>query len=323
MARKVRLETDLGDIRSHTRKVFEEFAEKFAVHFAWGIGATGDHKAGKALDLMAYSRGGGPDDPGPIRQGWNREVATYARRNAKRLGIDYIIWDQVGWSNNPGGSLYTADPDKWRDYDGESHANHVHISFEERPPAYRPPSGGTPGSAITLPTSARFVPFPGTAWFQTEPRHAVITAMGKRLVATGCGRYTDGPGPQWTSVDRDSYRAWQRKCGYTGDAADGWPGETSWNALRVPNPSYKAPTTPAPAPAPMPELSDLEDLMAGVLPAQVVQVEGSPAQYAVTLTGAVHLKNPTHKRFLLDQGWITDKVRTISKAELADLLEKE
>lgn len=84
------------------------------------------------------------------------------------------------------------------------------------------------------PTPAGLVRFPGEDWFRSEPKSPIVTAMGKRLVAVGCGRYEDGPGPQWTSADRESYKAWQRKCGYTGSNADGWPGEDSWNRLKVP-----------------------------------------------------------------------------------------
>lgn len=84
------------------------------------------------------------------------------------------------------------------------------------------------------PTPAGLVRFPGEDWFRSEPKSPIVTAMGKRLVSVGCGRYEDGPGPQWTSADRESYKAWQRKCGYTGSNADGWPGEDSWNRLKVP-----------------------------------------------------------------------------------------
>ncbi|MFD9629800.1 peptidoglycan-binding protein [Streptomyces violascens] len=79
-----------------------------------------------------------------------------------------------------------------------------------------------------------FAPFPGGDWFRDEPRSALITAMGRRLVAEGCGRYSDGPGPQWTDSDRQSYAAWQRKQGFGGSDADGWPGAKTWDALRVP-----------------------------------------------------------------------------------------
>ncbi|GAB7103749.1 hypothetical protein JCM4814A_20630 [Streptomyces phaeofaciens JCM 4814] len=88
----------------------------------------------------------------------------------------------------------------------------------------------------TRPTPGRptYQPFPGADWFRKKPRSAIVTAMGKRLVAAGCSAYTSGPGPQWTEADRLAYAKWQRKLGYTGAAADGWPGATSWAALKVP-----------------------------------------------------------------------------------------
>ncbi|MGR3937066.1 peptidoglycan-binding protein [Streptomyces sp. BRA346] len=79
-----------------------------------------------------------------------------------------------------------------------------------------------------------YAPFPGSDYFRPGRRSALITAMGKRLVAEGCGTYSRGPGPSWTEGDRRSYAAWQRKLGYSGDDADGIPGPTSWARLRVP-----------------------------------------------------------------------------------------
>lgn len=174
MARKVTLEPRqcapslrTANVRTHTRTVFEELAARFEIYYAWGNGGTGDHKAGKALDLMAYDKlkGSGPSGfayqadgdviPGPIRKGWNKTVAEYVWANRVRLGVDYVIYDQVGQSNNPGGSLYGG----WKTYTGLSHANHVHISFEERPPAYRPPTGepaAPPKESDDMPTVAEF-----------------------------------------------------------------------------------------------------------------------------------------------------------------------
>ncbi|MEU1946439.1 MULTISPECIES: peptidoglycan-binding protein [unclassified Streptomyces] len=82
---------------------------------------------------------------------------------------------------------------------------------------------------------ATYEPFPGADFFRTGRDSKIITAMGKRLVAEGCGRYEEGPSPEWTEADRKSYAAWQRKLGYSGDDADGTPGKTSWDKLRVPN----------------------------------------------------------------------------------------
>ena len=85
------------------------------------------------------------------------------------------------------------------------------------------------------PGKPKYEPFPGADFFKAGRRSAVITAMGKRLVAENCGRYEVGPGPAWSEADRKSYAAWQRKLGYSGTAADGTPGRTSWDKLHVPN----------------------------------------------------------------------------------------
>jgi LysM repeat protein len=77
-------------------------------------------------------------------------------------------------------------------------------------------------------------PFPGAAFFHGGRHSPIVTAMGRRLVAEGCGKYQSGPGPDWTNTDRESYRAWQHKLGYAGSDADGYPGKTSWDKLRVP-----------------------------------------------------------------------------------------
>ncbi len=99
------------------------------------------------------------------------------------------------------------------------------------------PSHPAPPPAKPAPAGPAYQPFPGAAWFTAQPRSAIVTAMGRRLVAEGCSAYREGPGPQWTQADRDSYAKWQRKLGYTGTAADGWPGPASWSALKVPHPT--------------------------------------------------------------------------------------
>ncbi|MFF7534694.1 peptidoglycan-binding protein [Streptomyces bobili] len=80
-------------------------------------------------------------------------------------------------------------------------------------------------------------PFPGTKLFHKGQRSPLIASMGKRLVKEGCGKYRTGPGPEWTDVDQQSYAAWQRKIGFEGTDANGIPGKTSWDRLRVPTSS--------------------------------------------------------------------------------------
>ncbi|MET9479891.1 peptidoglycan-binding protein [Streptomyces sp. NPDC006638] len=101
--------------------------------------------------------------------------------------------------------------------------------------APKPPATGP------KPPTAALEPYPGASFFMngTRPalgkRSAIFTAMGRRLVAVGCGRYTVGPGPELGTADVESYEAWQKKCGYTGAAAKWPPGRTTWDALKVPN----------------------------------------------------------------------------------------
>jgi hypothetical protein len=97
------------------------------------------------------------------------------------------------------------------------------------------PSTTKPTTPAKPTTKPKYEPFPGVAWFKKNPKSPIVTAMGKRLVAEGCSAYKSGPGAQWTDADKASYAKWQRKNGYTGADADGWPGKSTWDKLRVPN----------------------------------------------------------------------------------------
>ncbi|MEU7338721.1 peptidoglycan-binding protein [Streptomyces sp. NPDC007074] len=80
-----------------------------------------------------------------------------------------------------------------------------------------------------------YEPFPGKAFFHGGRHSPIITAMGRRLVALGFGKfYTTGPSPDWTSADRRNVRAFQEAQGWTGDDADGYPGPRTWALLKVP-----------------------------------------------------------------------------------------
>ncbi|WP_407550345.1 peptidoglycan-binding protein [Streptomyces sp. Pv4-95] len=94
-------------------------------------------------------------------------------------------------------------------------------------------TGGSP--TPPKPQHPPYEPFPGSGFFHAGARSAVITAMGKRLVAEDCGHYKSGPSPEWTEADRKSYAAWQRKLGFSGRDADGVPGRVSWDRLQVPH----------------------------------------------------------------------------------------
>ncbi|MFD5033658.1 peptidoglycan-binding protein [Streptomyces sp. NPDC058405] len=111
-------------------------------------------------------------------------------------------------------------------------------SWPTFPAAPKPPASG---GGTAPPSKPKHEPYPGASFFMNGTRPAlgksspIFTAMGKRLVAAGCGRYKVGPGPILGQADVDSYQAWQRKQGYTGSAAKWPPGRTTWDALKVPN----------------------------------------------------------------------------------------
>ncbi|MFH8793857.1 peptidoglycan-binding protein [Streptomyces sp. NPDC017941] len=102
-------------------------------------------------------------------------------------------------------------------------------------PLYAWVQRGAPRPGGSKPQPPRqFEPFPGAAWFKTNPRSPIVTAMGRRLVAEGCSAYAQGPGPQWTDADRASFRKFQHKLGDAPEHCDGWPGPRQWAALKVP-----------------------------------------------------------------------------------------
>ena len=92
------------------------------------------------------------------------------------------------------------------------------------------------------PTAPKYEPFPGASFFMNGSQPAIgksspiFTAMGKRLIAKGFGKYYSvGAGPKLGQADVNAYEAYQRSLGYTGAAAQWPPGPTSWNKLQVPN----------------------------------------------------------------------------------------
>ncbi|KUN58251.1 N-acetylmuramoyl-L-alanine amidase [Streptomyces canus] len=81
-----------------------------------------------------------------------------------------------------------------------------------------------------------FEPFPGASFFHTGKKSPIIAATHHRLVAEGCNRYQSSANADvWGPGDVKSFAAWQQKLGFEGVDANGIPGKTSWDKLRVPN----------------------------------------------------------------------------------------
>lgn len=96
--------------------------------------------------------------------------------------------------------------------------------------------GSTPTPKPPTPTKPKYEPFPGASFFKDGRKSPIIKAMRQRLIAEGCNKYKSSSNPDvWGSGDEASYAAWQRKQGHSGAGADGIPGKSSWDALKVPN----------------------------------------------------------------------------------------
>ncbi|CAD80117.1 endolysin [Streptomyces phage phiBT1] len=145
---------------------------------------------------------------------------VYLRKRARRDAYLY----GYGYPDVSGGSV-SADP------------NASKFGYKHKATGAVSDVGGS--TTKPKPKPKAYEPFPGVAWFKKNPHSPIVTAMGKRLVAEGCSAYKSGPGPQWTNADKASYSKWQRKL-YPGAStapggdADGWPGKSSWDALKVP-----------------------------------------------------------------------------------------
>lgn len=79
-----------------------------------------------------------------------------------------------------------------------------------------------------------YAPFPGSSFFRLGKEHPLILAMGKALVREGYSGYSVGPSQKFERGDIKAYAWWQRKLGYSGSDADGYPGKSSWDKLKVP-----------------------------------------------------------------------------------------
>ncbi|WP_262282971.1 hypothetical protein [Micromonospora sp. MA102] len=87
-------------------------------------GGGGEHPKGRACDFAAAT--GGFEDVSATGgdKAYGDSLASWAKNNASRLGIMYVIWYRQIWMPNTG----------WRSYSGggspaADHTNHVHISM--------------------------------------------------------------------------------------------------------------------------------------------------------------------------------------------------
>src|SRR6476646_9795188 len=90
-----------------------------------GLGATSEHKEGRAFDWMLSVNVPAEKAAGDAYTQWltGKDSHGVVGGNARRLGVMYVIWNRRIWSTYRMG-------DGWRPYSGaSSHTDHVHTSF--------------------------------------------------------------------------------------------------------------------------------------------------------------------------------------------------
>lgn len=107
----------LGPVKPWVQKAADELGNLFGIKTIGGWRKTDpfpDHPSGHAIDLMTTT---------------GTALAEYARANAKRLGIKYIVWNRQVWSQ-------ARAAEGWRPYTGTTnpHTDHVHITFDDVAP---------------------------------------------------------------------------------------------------------------------------------------------------------------------------------------------
>ncbi|WP_223182466.1 peptidoglycan-binding protein [Streptomyces sp. CBMA370] len=177
-----------------------------------GGGGTGPSRSQVTINGLVYGYGAHGDHVTKV--GKALVSKGYGKHYASGPGPDWSDADTLNYADFQRSLGYSG-----ADADGVPGETSLKALLGSLPGASKPPA---------------YQSFPGAAWFKKNPKSPIVTAMGKRLVAVGCSAYASGPGAQWTSADKASYAKWQRKNGYTGTAADGWPGKATWDALKVP-----------------------------------------------------------------------------------------
>ena len=136
--------TNLGRVRTHTLRVAEEITHRWDIFYLWGIGPSGDHAAGKALDFMTLNL-----RQTSLRDQVGNEIAAYLQRNEQRMGVGYVIWRRRIWNATRSDDRSRTSWAEWRRMADrgsptENHMDHVHLSLLDNPPAYRPPGDDMP-----------------------------------------------------------------------------------------------------------------------------------------------------------------------------------
>ncbi len=81
-----------------------------------------------------------------------------------------------------------------------------------------------------------YAAYPGKSFFRLGKKHPIFKELGKALVKAGYKGYQVGPSDTFERGDLKAVAWFQRKQGWSGDDADGYPGPETWKRLKVAQP---------------------------------------------------------------------------------------
>lgn len=197
-----------------------------------------DHSNGRCSDFMIHNRDGGDD------------VRAFVKKHHKKLGVNLIIWNRTitRFYDKPGIPAGESRPY----YGSNPHTDHNHVEFNEK----RMSGADIPDNTVKDWDGKSF---PGTDAFHIGKRHEAVKVLGEMLEAHGWTGYKVGPGTTFTEVDKKAVQWFQKKQGWKGSDADGYPGPETWKRLmadpaKPAKPEKKtkpAPKIPAPSGRPV------------------------------------------------------------------------
>jgi hypothetical protein len=204
----------LGKVAPETYSIAREIHAAAAkaghdIWFMWGMGSSGEHATGHALDLMVKNEAAGDF------------VRNYIWANRARLRLRHVIWEQHITSTvvQPGVRRKMAD----RGNSTENHYDHNHVWFY--PGAYRAPSLVTP--AVKPKPKPKPVPGKKPVVKVRTLRRGSEGADVKRLQSELNRVFPGYPGPK-LAVDGDfgpsteaDVKEFQRRAGLTPDGVVG------------------------------------------------------------------------------------------------------
>lgn len=224
-----------------------------------GIGASSEHKEGRAFDYMLSVKVPAEKAAGDSLTQWltGPDEQGVVGGNARRLGVMYVIWNRRIWSTYAAGT-------GWRAYHGASaHTDHVHTSFTWDGAEMR--TSWWDGSVVTtedqgpcrvyvgqpapIYTGPRLRPCPGNLPAAPASPYSIVwpgqSGSSVRLAQDALGMSADGV---FGSTTRSRLLGWQRSSALP---VTGVLDKPTW-ALLVPAPVLAPTPAPVPSPAPAP-----------------------------------------------------------------------